>query len=403
MHADPTGVRATALRGALRFWFRALAGWSLGNNTSKLAAIEQKVFGGLSNGGIRSRVRVRVLSSPTPTQDREPGWLRHRGIKYVLGQGLFKPGSRKRNRPDRLRENYLAPHTTGVIGIRIHPFDEGIADALACTMWTLARLGGLGARVRRGFGGIRFEPVGDGNGLDAMSESITSVADLADVLEVFTTALGLDHPRCDRRPDLATYPQLCAGTDGDRDPIDGRWRSSIIEDPDRGWSTWDDALDDASRRLQWFRTRRNPRQDRGPNVARYRRYVTVEYLDTIEAFLDDTSPTATQFPLAGFGLPITFNSSTRRANKEAAVSWAAMATLWDDRQPLRRASPLWIRPVQIDEGAWGCLYHAFRGQFAPPGAEVRLSQTKPESNRRLTLDVTDAMAQQTIDDFMRSL
>src|SRR5579863_4570864 len=64
------GVRVASVRGAMRFWFRALAGVLTGPDLPLLAALERRVFGGAgdgtrdSAGSAASPVLLRIPKQP---------------------------------------------------------------------------------------------------------------------------------------------------------------------------------------------------------------------------------------------------------------------------------------------------------------------------------------------------
>src|SRR5580692_708432 len=67
---DPeAGIRVASVRGAMRFWFRALAGVLTGPDLPLLAALERRVFGGASDdrqdaGSAASPVLLRIPRQP---------------------------------------------------------------------------------------------------------------------------------------------------------------------------------------------------------------------------------------------------------------------------------------------------------------------------------------------------
>jgi CRISPR type III-B/RAMP module RAMP protein Cmr1 len=76
--SDETGVRAASIRGAMRFWFRALVGPITGPDLKLLADLERRVFGGMAEQGrggtaaIASPVLVRISEQPQVTQPTGP-------------------------------------------------------------------------------------------------------------------------------------------------------------------------------------------------------------------------------------------------------------------------------------------------------------------------------------------
>jgi CRISPR-associated protein Cmr1 len=343
------GFRVPELRGALRFWFRALAAERVGNDLALLAALEGSVFGAATGGrGRPSAVRLRVKDAPDPTDTLAPPWLRQpprqqrragNGLGYLLGPGLFKP--RGRGEPDRVLRPYLEPDPQAQGLVQVDPGPYG--DLVACCLWAVATRGGLGARVRRGFGGIQFDPAG----LQALLPGVGTALQLPSSREALTAVQGLFAAALDHHfpkqlqgrsqpepPARASYPQLSK-----------RWYVSSIS---RGsWSSWHEALHvlgDA------FRAHRTPRE-RPEQERAFKRYVTAEYQDIVTKRPPRDPP---DFPLAAFGLPIGFKAS------------------WVEVDGMRRASPLWMRPVQVGAGEWRLHYQVFRSTFLPDDARLRL-------------------------------
>lgn len=170
--ADPVSVvRATEVRGQLRFWWRAVRGWQAGGCLERLWALEAALFGSAGEGGASPlQVEVEVLEAG---QEKDvfvdvPGKNFPRARPEVAHPYLAFPLQRTRQDP----HNY--PVRVGV-RFRLHlafpkevavPQDEGqkplLLDAvgeLEAALWAWETFGGLGARTRRGFGA--FLPEGE--------------------------------------------------------------------------------------------------------------------------------------------------------------------------------------------------------------------------------------------------
>ena len=161
--ADPRGqpeLRATAVRGALRFWLRALLGGCYGTDDAALAEIrrvEAETFGeagGESKAGA-SKIVVRVAGRSTKIERFDTSLVE---MKYLLF-GMQQSGK------SQLSRMYFAPGSTFTLELAERfgvPRDiSGTAwqKALIAT-WLLIHLGGLGARSRRAAGsiGVEFRP-----------------------------------------------------------------------------------------------------------------------------------------------------------------------------------------------------------------------------------------------------
>ncbi len=169
--ADPgkAELRLPSFKGALRFWWRALAWSRLGGDLEKVRRQEDMLFGSTGTG--QSRVSMRFAVDPNPscmqkdqvfTVSASDGRVVGEGARY-LGYGVMhalanKKGNTKAGqltraclrapfkRPFeftvhmRLREGSTAPDALG----------QQAVDALVC----LGTLGGMGAKSRKGYGSL---------------------------------------------------------------------------------------------------------------------------------------------------------------------------------------------------------------------------------------------------------
>jgi CRISPR-associated protein Cmr1 len=143
---DPVSVvRATEVRGQLRFWWRALRGWQAKGSLEELRKLESALFGSAGEGGASPVVvEVEVL--------KERGKADHQNARGVQ-QGLGSP---------RRGKGGWAPVKEGVaFRLRLR-FPErvkslNLAEELEAALWAWETFGGIGARTRRGFGALLRE------------------------------------------------------------------------------------------------------------------------------------------------------------------------------------------------------------------------------------------------------
>ncbi|HEU0087527.1 MAG TPA: type III-B CRISPR module RAMP protein Cmr1 [Pseudonocardiaceae bacterium] len=88
---EGTPVRVPSIRGALRYWFRAVAAGHGVSDLTQLWADEQAVFGSTKTP---SAIGLRVPRQPVVNRDKKPGWATTEqrgfdGAQYLLGQGLW--------------------------------------------------------------------------------------------------------------------------------------------------------------------------------------------------------------------------------------------------------------------------------------------------------------------------
>ncbi|MGH3980604.1 MAG: type III-B CRISPR module RAMP protein Cmr1, partial [Pseudonocardiaceae bacterium] len=146
---DGSPVRVPSIRGALRYWFRAVAAGHGVSDLGGLWTAEQEVFGSTHRP---SGIGLRVSGHPSARgRGGRPDWASTEqygfdGAQYLLGQGLwsYKTG---------LLRGYVAPGESFDLGVRFsEDRGEQINARFMLALWAWLTYGGLGARTRRGFG-----------------------------------------------------------------------------------------------------------------------------------------------------------------------------------------------------------------------------------------------------------
>ena len=135
---QPEGLRPPSLRGAMRWWFRAMMGGIVGKN--KMKALESEVFGSTEGA---SSVRIR-----TYPRKSNPG-------KAHLCMNDDGGSTFKGNRRANIRRPAFREGSEFELCIRC---EFGSSSIVLGSLWLLAMLGGVGARVRRGFGSLAMSP-----------------------------------------------------------------------------------------------------------------------------------------------------------------------------------------------------------------------------------------------------
>ncbi len=200
-------LRPSAIKGAVRFWWRALAWGAFNGNLHRIGAAEARLFGSADQTVGQSRVALRVRPlEREATVDGDGLGRRGSGIRYLTyGLGEQKATDKGPGRPARhsLPWRDLSVSLTYRARAPSAPDDEaGRDDALAANLLgdslkMLGLLGGLGARARRGFGSLSLLSLErDGEPLFAVPESIEAYGE---VLRGVLTAHAAD-------PDL---PEPC--------------------------------------------------------------------------------------------------------------------------------------------------------------------------------------------------
>ena len=156
-YADPVStVRATSLKGQLRFWWRAARAGGL--SLEAMREREAGLFGSAAGeGGQASLLQVEV-------ERLDPGEEKH---PFYLEAGRSFPKNRPEVAPAYvafpLQSNKQDPNNYPVrTGVRFRlrlRYPQALGEEIEAALWAWERFGGLGGRTRRGFGAVWPEGV----------------------------------------------------------------------------------------------------------------------------------------------------------------------------------------------------------------------------------------------------
>src|SRR5512135_678979 len=172
-------LRPPSVRGCMRFWFRALVGGLLGEALRDVWEAESAVYGSTARA---SSVVVRLIGSPRTSVSVAGEAEQLPGLSYMFWsvfqqrRDAILPGERFWLR---LHSRPFPFPAVQVAGRTLEMTDS--FELAAASLWLLLRLGGVGARVRRGAGGMRVvgEPEGWPTNLPALVSRATTPAELA--------------------------------------------------------------------------------------------------------------------------------------------------------------------------------------------------------------------------------
>lgn len=380
--SDEAGVRVASIRGAMRFWFRALAGTVAGPDLRLLAGLERRVFG---DAGTPSAVQLRISSQPPVTRADRPDFLQGemgQWITYMLGQGLTEYD--REIRRFRLTRPYVEAGRK--FDLKLQFSDEDAGSLALAALRLSCMFGGFGARVRRGFGGVQIAGV-SGPLPEPWTEAALKgkgLGDYAGVRSLFPVA------------ELATCRGVLAGMgtgisgeigrrDGNTGPDDDTWAGPpsypVLSE---AWSLaglsggeafekWQDALWHAGHQLRHFRA---PEDNHNPNARYQPKKETPEWLRVVHG-QDD------HFTVGALGLPVVYKDH-----------YVVNADRGEEK--LRRASPLWLRAVGAKDN-WRLLSFALIGQFLPgpdaPDVHLWRGDTRVKPLRVTDADVRSLTSQ----------
>ncbi|MGQ0841591.1 type III-B CRISPR module RAMP protein Cmr1 [Actinokineospora sp.] len=342
-------IRVPTIRGALRFWFRAIAAGHGVTDLPDLAKAESAVFGSTHTP---SPIRLRIAKQPQTSGAKYPPWQDRRlGVRYLLGQGLWTRG-------EGVRRSFVVPGKRVTLQVRF----SGVAQTDArfmIALWALLTYGGIGARVRRGFGQLACDSVtgslpGDWQeqhlkppkpkqwavlGREALPKWILDHADLG------WSAL----PRAPRPLD-AEIPVVPT--------LNPQWWQGVL----RPGVTGDlgDALDMIGTQWREFRAPDQP----DPKDRNRRR--SPEWLLVVNG-------PETRYPVGALGLPVGYHCPGYTDD---------VVEPYGSNGVLRRASPVWLRPVAVEDSQWRMFTHVFTSQLLADGIVPRL---RSDPARTLTI------------------
>lgn len=161
---DAQQFRNASLKGALRFWWRAL-NWGRvlkanhGDEAAALKALHQRegeLFGRASDGKDSVQSRVQLSTALQESKIIDPG-SQPQNLVYLLGQGLYSHNDRGPAGRKGTQRPYVSD---GSLTVRAHFKHAASADdtsSVAEALTALGLFGGLGSRARKGFGSLAIQ------------------------------------------------------------------------------------------------------------------------------------------------------------------------------------------------------------------------------------------------------
>jgi CRISPR-associated protein Cmr1 len=327
--ADPgkPELRAPSVKGALRFWYRALY-------PDDGPQAEARVFGGVKTGQGQSSFLLRVSGDQQTDRSFRGRWSP--SVAY-LGRGLGLSGGEK-------ERCFIVPGGGIELTFVFRPAgadDQARLDRdkVSAALQALTLLGGLGARSRRGFGSV------------VAADSLPGTVDelTGQIKNLFGGLAGLGG----RSAATLWHTALSRET-------------RVLVGAPR--SKWDEALGQAGQWLNDFRSYR-----------RLKRFVTDHDIIWAAMPRDGTRPVG-QVPVGprrvAFGLPHNYFFSGRKHPQYniAAIDAVLPPGAGNQRavELTRRASPLFIHLHLLRSGAVVPVFTFMPATFLPAGARLRL-------------------------------
>lgn len=333
-------VRPPAIRGALRYWLRAVLGGVLGDqNRTALSESEGMVFGEADEkiGASAITLRVHDLALQTHAfskligEDSAKKVIKFPGMAYLWFSA--RSTRRERERSGFMGRFQLEMQTRPGVRQAELRFQEAYV-----ALWLWAYLGGLGSRARRAGGNLQIVKADGTAALPAnLPLMVTAktpqefVRDLSSGINHCRQLLAQNHPKGTVSKPSAfdvLAPNVC--------------RIWVLDKTYRGW---DEAVNEFGGIYQSFRSRRQP-----------------DY-QTVKTAITSGKTLSAPVERAAFGLPIQFYYSSLDG-----LSAGLQSEHYD-----RRSSPLSVRVVRLANGTYGVLLVWFNSVFLPPGEKLKLT------------------------------
>ncbi len=331
-------IRAPAIRGHLRFWWRATRGASFPDGKT-LKENEDKIWGStelpspvqIKIGQVEGRKRYRTYNA-----DNCYGFSRYGAEAYALFP------AQQNETPKLIKEGL-----TFTFLIK-WPSDKDLEKDVYAAVWAWLNFGGIGARTRRGLGALFAKKVPDDISRDFCPQNIENFGNwLKANLKKFD--ISNDSP-------LGAWPVM----------PDAFY---ILPDINDALSAWKVALACLKRFRQGEKIGRDLGRGKRPGRSRWPEAESIRELameqnskrnrNDLRLKAKDSRIPTKYFPRAEFGLPIIFE--IRNENLKP--------TLIPGNNHERMASPLVLRPLRFSDGSHAALIYLFK---TPPIREALL-------------------------------
>ncbi|HND22551.1 MAG TPA: type III-B CRISPR module RAMP protein Cmr1 [Acidobacteriota bacterium] len=344
---EVTVVRATEIRGHLRFWWRATQGGRFDGNLEKMKAAEGALWGSAGGeGDIQpSKVQVVVIASAKGNLDNP-----FEVVRGATGNPKIQAHSRTEV-PSYVAFPLQPKQEEAVIGMTTESVQKNVTftvkivfptksqPEIEAALWAWETFGGLGARTRRGFGAVHLVKIDD---------QIVKLQPSNQVLPALKREIE-QHVVNGTWP--KNVPFLAKSTASNQIQI-----TSPQPTPVKAWEL-------LIRKLKLFRQQRNPGSR--PNMPGRSHWPEPDEIRRLTRRSDPNHRNplwnVSKFPRAVFGLPIIFHFKDRSEPGDTSLQ----GTVSD-----RFGSPLILRPLVCADGKAVGLACVLSGPREPDGGLI---------------------------------
>jgi CRISPR-associated protein Cmr1 len=368
---DPISVvRASEVRGQLRFWWRATRGGQFGGDLQAMRNAELALWGGAATfdqqgkpetGQSLVHVIVKVINEGT---DEAPFVVENRKVKERTQSGVPAYAAFPLQPSDEELRRWQSGMQVKTVRVGVSfqlniSFPEKSRKEVYAALWAWETFGGLGARTRRGFGALRLTKIGDQAHTDLPPpQSDKATQWLRKKLAQHIPSSGQDWPK--HVPHLSTEPRL-----------------KVLSNPDgRAGRAWLDVVT-ALRKFRQQRRNKNQINAFGhsdwpePNAIR-------AYLKR-PARGPHEQRKLPKFPRAQFGLPIVFHMA-HDDKVNVTLQGARIEASGKQEVIYRLASPLILKPLACSEQKALGLAVILEGVVLPEQLTLNSDLTSPSES-----------------------
>jgi CRISPR-associated protein Cmr1 len=381
-------IRATEIRGQLRFWWRAIRGWQC-NDRKELKELDDKIWGAASKTPTRNEDQLQksaevarktwqpaiqievnvtepgrgiepfqIVEKDNPKKpgakiyDAKPNDSKQMGYEVFPAYAAFplKPPREELQAAKKKEDVVLKTIQRDVAFTLKIAFPKQWEDEVEAALWAWETFGGIGARTRRGFGAIQRK---ESEQYDPIP---TNRRDAEIWIKNKLTSWGADQPFPKDIPHLSPTMQLC-------------FLKSIGE-PVYIWNALINKLQKYRQQRDSLKDKRTGKPKSGPN--KWPEAEAIRNRTPGQSVKGQNQP-VDKFPRAAFGLPIVFHFI-----KEPNVDNTTLQG--SDLQQDRLASPLLLRPLGCDEDQALGLAAVLEGWSLPSrGLQLMLKRGSPKA------------------------
>jgi CRISPR-associated protein Cmr1 len=365
---EVTPISGKAIRGQLRFWWRATCGVG---TLSDMKKAEDAIWGAASTKKRKapSAVTVEVIDTIKKGNKREAaftleknrkGHLQPAPSRNVAQYAAFPllPDKEERRNPGWVSKNIWCDIEFTVqlkyqkeidVAIENETFVIDVGAEIHAALWAWETFGGIGARTRRGFGALQLLTI------DGKRQLLRTVAIFKEDIRKELAKQLADGRRDESVPHLLPDSPISFTKNKRND--------SII--------VWKELID----KLQDFR--QSPRVQR-ENIFNGRsdwpEPDAIRTMTTNASFREPEHPVEERFPRAVFGLPIGFKFKDEDSNDPPETFLEGREKSRNAEAISRLASPLVLRPVACADGVIGLALILQAPRIPPDGVHLYYKQ-----------------------------